>query len=65
MRVVVLSEAAHELDDAIDYYDEREEGLGHRLRDEVDSHIRWITEHFDVPRVRQGGYRRINLKVFP
>ncbi len=65
MRVVVLAEAERELNDAIGYYDEREEGLGRRLRDEVDRHIRWICEHAGIPRVRQGGYRRVNLEVFP
>ena len=65
MKTVVLPEAVRELDDAIDYYDEREAGLGRRLRDEVDRYIRWIAQHAEVPRVRPGGYRRVNLKIFP
>jgi plasmid stabilization system protein ParE len=65
MRLVVLPEAADEFDDAVDYYDQQQAGLGHRLRDEVDRHIRWIFEHSAIPRIRPGGYRRVNLKVFP
>ncbi|MBX3745226.1 MAG: hypothetical protein KF833_07930 [Verrucomicrobiae bacterium] len=45
MRIVVLPEAAHEFEDAADYYDEQEAGLGLRYRDEVDRHIRWIAMH--------------------
>ena len=65
MRIVVLPEAADEFDDAADYYDEQKAGLGQRYRDEVDRHIRWIAMHPDLPRIRTGGYRRVNLKVFP
>ena len=65
MKIIVLPQAADEFDDATDYYDQQQPGLGHRFRDEVDRHIRWIGEHPDVPRLRPGGYRRVNLKVFP
>ncbi len=65
MNIVVLPQAADEFDDAMDYYDQQQPGLGHRFRDEVDRHIRWIGEHPEVPRLRPGGYRRVNLKVFP
>jgi plasmid stabilization system protein ParE len=65
VKIVVLREAARELDDAIEYYEERESGLGRRLRDEVDRFVRWVVQHPEVPRVRAGGYRRVNLKVFP
>ena len=65
MRIVVLPEAADEFDDATDYYEQRQPGLGHRFRDEVDRHIRWISAHAELARLRPGGYRRVNLKVFP
>ena len=65
MRIVVLPEAADEFDDAADYFEQQQAGLGRRFRDEVDRHIRWIGEHSDIPRLRRGGYRRVNLKVFP
>jgi len=39
--------------------------MGLRLKDEVGPHIHWILGHSIVPRIRNGGYRRVNLKVFP
>jgi hypothetical protein len=39
--------------------------LGQRFWDEVDEHIAWIAQNPDVPRLRDGGYRRVNLKIFP
>ncbi|MDA1277596.1 MAG: type II toxin-antitoxin system RelE/ParE family toxin [Verrucomicrobia bacterium] len=65
MRIVVLPQAADEFDDATANYEDRQAGLGRRFRDEVDHHIGWIVEHADVPRLRSGGYRRVNLKAFP
>ena len=65
MRIIVLPEAADEFEDAADYYDQLQPGLGQRYRDEVDRHIRWIAAHPVLPRVRPGGYRRVNLKAFP
>ncbi len=65
MTIIVLPQAAAEFDDATDYYEQQQAGLGRRFRDEVDRHIRWLAGHHDVPRLRSGGYRRVNLKVFP
>lgn len=65
MKKVFLQQAIAELNDAVDYYEERQSGLGLRLKDEVDEIIRWILDNHDTPRVREGGYRRVNLKVFP
>lgn len=31
----------------------------------MDQHIAWIAENAEVPRLRPGGYRRVNLKIFP
>lgn len=39
-------------------------GLGQRFWDEVDEYIIWITQNPEVPRLRPGGYRRVNLKIF-
>lgn len=65
MKIIVLPQAADEFEDAVAQYNDKQPGLGQRFRDEVDRHIRWIVEHSDIPRVRPGGYRRVNLKVFP
>ncbi len=65
MKKKILQQAFEELNDAIAYYEEQQAGLGLRLKDEVDRHVRWILGNPDVPRIRSGGYRRVNLKTFP
>lgn len=65
MKKIILQQAFDELNDAIAYYEEQQAGLGLRLKDEVDQHVRWILDNPDVPMIRRGGYRRVNLKTFP
>jgi len=65
MKTILLQEAYGELDDAIAYYEEQQVGLGLRLKNEFEQHAKWIKRNYDVPRVRKGAYRRVNLKVFP
>jgi hypothetical protein len=65
MIVTFLSHAQSELTDAVAYYEGELSGLGHRFWDELDQHIAWIERNHDVPRLRPGGYRRVNLKIFP
>jgi hypothetical protein len=65
MKKIILRQAFHELNDAVEYYEERQTGLGLRLKDEVDQHVNWILNNSTVPRIRRGGYRRVNLKIFP
>ena len=65
MRVILLPPAAEEFESAAGYYEQEQPGLGHKFRDEVDRHMHWLCKHSDIPRLRPGGYRRINLKVFP
>src|SRR5688572_30423618 len=65
MTIVVVPQAADEFDDGVANYEDQQTGLGCRFRAEVDRQIRWIAEHVDLPRLRPGGYRRVNLKVFP
>ncbi len=65
MKKILLQQAFEELTDAIAYYEEQQAGLGLRLKDEVDQHVNWILSNATVPKLRSGGYRRVNLKVFP
>ena len=60
-----LPEARDELLEAVAYYEGEVSGLGSRLWEEVDQHIAWIGKNYEVPRLRPGGYRRVNLKLFP
>jgi plasmid stabilization system protein ParE len=65
MVIQFLSQANSELVDAASYYERELEGLGRRFWDEVDEHIAWIARNPEVARLRPGGYRRVNLKLFP
>ncbi len=65
MKLVVLPQAADEFEDAVAHYEQKQAGLGRRFRDEVDQTVGWIAGNTGVPRLRPGGYRRVNLKVFP
>lgn len=65
MIIKFLPQANSELTDAVAYYEGELSGLGQRLWEEVDEHIAWIERNHDVPRLRPGGYRRVNLKIFP
>lgn len=63
MNIQFLPEARGELLDAVAYYEGQLSGLGLRLWDEVDHHIAWINRNHEVPRLRLGGYRRVNLNI--
>ncbi|QTA91706.1 type II toxin-antitoxin system RelE/ParE family toxin [Desulfonema magnum] len=67
MKKIILQQAFEELNDAIAYYEEQQTGLGLRLRlkEEFERHVSWILGNSDVPRVRGGGYHRVNLRTFP
>ncbi len=65
MKLEILAEAESELIEIIGYYEEIEPRLGIRLKHEVRNTIEWIRANAEIPRLRNGGYRRTNLKVFP
>jgi plasmid stabilization system protein ParE len=60
-----VEEAQREFLDAISAYEEVRAGLGQRFKDEVDRCVLWIAGHPELYRLRPGGHRRINLRVFP
>jgi hypothetical protein len=61
MTVEFLEEAEQELTEAALWYEEKELGLGSRLRDEVAHIASRIAEDPMLWREREGGYRRIFL----
>jgi len=65
MNIILVPQASDEFEAATIYYNDKQPSLGQRFRDEVDRHIRWIAAHAETPRLRPGGYKRVNLKVFP
>jgi toxin ParE1/3/4 len=60
-----VDEAQREFLDAISDYEETRGGLGQRFKDRVDRCVLWIADPPELYRMRPGGYRRINLRVFP
>lgn len=65
MTVVILDEAEREFLSDARYYESKETGLGVRFRHEVAAIVDWISQHHDLPRLRAGRYRRVNLRSFP
>ena len=65
MIIRFVEEARNEFLDTISYYDEAHDGLGRRFKNEVDRCVLWIAEHPELHRLRSGGHRRINLRVYP
>jgi hypothetical protein len=60
-----LPEASAELYAAAEYYEQKEEGLGWRFRNEVLQVCQLIVQQPVLWRERTGGYRRVNCPVFP
>lgn len=65
MTLEFLSEARAEFHHAALYYEEREQGLGLRFRDEIREVCLAILAHPMMWRERDGGYRRVNCPIFP
>lgn len=63
MKKIILQQAFDELCDAIAYYEEKQAGLGLRLKEEIDQHVSWIFDNSTVPQIRSGKYRRVNLNL--
>ena len=64
MRVELHPEADAEFAAQVEYYEDRQPGLGRRFYREVIGCLDWIANHPTEPRLRKH-YRRVNLKVFP
>ena len=60
-----LPEASDEATAAVAYYEERERGLGARLRAQIETASASIVDHPLLWSERSGRYRRVNLPGFP
>ena len=65
MKLTILQQADEELYQAAKYYENQQAGLGYKFLDEVEQHVMWIKRNPTTARLRQGNYRRVNLKIFP
>ncbi len=64
MKVELHPEADAEFAAQVEYYEDRQAGLGSRFYGEVIACLDRIAKHPTGPRLRKQ-YRRVNLKVFP
>jgi toxin ParE1/3/4 len=65
MTVVFLEEASLELQDAAQWYEESEPGLGVKFRNELEHVITRISQDPLLWAEQSHGYRRVNCPVFP
>jgi Ni,Fe-hydrogenase III component G len=65
MKIEFVPSARDEFPDAISCHEDVHSGLGYRFKDEVDRCVLWLPEHHELYPMRSGGYRRINLRIFP
>lgn len=65
MKILFVEEAETEFLEGISYYEDVRPGFGRRFKDEVESAVRLIARSPEIFRERNGGYRRVNLRVFP
>jgi plasmid stabilization system protein ParE len=65
MRIIFLQEAQNEFLDAVSAYEAARPGLGKRFKEEMERTVHWLADNPDLCRMRPGGYRRMNLHVFP
>lgn len=65
MKVIILQQALEEMNEAIDYYEKKQSGLGLKLKEKIETKVNWILQNPDVPKKRGDCYRRVNLKAFP
>ena len=65
MKITFLQEAESEFLAAISCYEAEQPGLGQRFEEEVNRTVLWLADHPELCRLRPGGYRRMNLRIFP
>lgn len=65
MRAEFTTESRADLVEAASYYEDKEEGLGLRFRDELAEVIDAILSAPHLWRERDGGFRQVNCPVFP
>ena len=45
MKAIILQQVLEELNDAIEYFEEQQNGLGLKLKGEVDHCVKWILQN--------------------
>jgi plasmid stabilization system protein ParE len=65
MKIRFVDEAGDEFLVGISHYEEQQPGFGRRFKVEVEQTLLWLSEHSEACQLRPGGYRRLNLRIFP
>lgn len=65
MKVIILQQAIEELNDAVEYYEDKQSGLGLKLKEEIETHVNWIVHNPDVPRKRANCIQKSQSENFP
>jgi plasmid stabilization system protein ParE len=65
MNVDFTTEARQDLFEAAEYYENRQQGLGKRFRNEISTVLNLAANAPLLWRERKAGYRRVNCPVFP
>lgn len=64
-QIILSSIALKELEDSVDWYNERLDGLGERFIYAVDNRLALLSETPDMFPVKQSGYRETSVEKFP
>jgi plasmid stabilization system protein ParE len=62
---ILLPKAYQELIEAWEWYEEIQEGLGDRFRDEIDVSLRYILNNPFYFEIKSKEYREASTKIFP
>lgn len=65
MNLEFLPEARNEFAAAVEFYENKEPGLGQRFANEIRDVCSTIVAHPLLWREREGGFRRVNCPIFP
>lgn len=65
MNLEFLPEARSEFTEAVEFYENKEPGLGKRFKNEIGEACSTLVAHPLLWREREGGFRRVNCPVFP
>ncbi len=65
MQITFTPQARNEFVEAALFYEAIQPGLGADFQEEIDSFLQSIAAAPERPRLRKGGYRRVNLRRFP
>ena len=63
-KVLVLAEAASDIERGIDFYDAIEDGVGLYFRDSIIADIRWLSVYYGEHRIHLGYFRALSSR-FP